>query len=183
GGFPLHGLLGHRHDRGGAQLPGDRRGRHGGAVLLPFLCLCLALAGTAHPALLHPAAQDQMGRLGVGHPLGAELPDRFAERQGQPAVRPGRLLPLLWQGAVRLVPGYHPWLQAPQRVGKPLEISRICPTAGLPACTYFPKEEYCMKLITAIVNKEDSKAVCNELLRNKFYVTRLATTGGFLMAG
>ncbi len=40
-----------------------------------------------------------------------------------------------------------------------------------------------MKLITAIVNKEDSKSVCNELLRNKFYVTRLATTGGFLMAG
>lgn len=40
-----------------------------------------------------------------------------------------------------------------------------------------------MKLITAIVNKEDSKAVCNELLRNKFYVPRLATTGGFLMAG
>ena len=40
-----------------------------------------------------------------------------------------------------------------------------------------------MKLITAVVNKEDSKAVCNELLRNKFYVTRLATTGGFLMAG
>ena len=40
-----------------------------------------------------------------------------------------------------------------------------------------------MKLITAIVNKEDSKAVCNELLRAHFYVTRLATTGGFLMAG
>ena len=40
-----------------------------------------------------------------------------------------------------------------------------------------------MKLITAIVNKEDSKNVCNELLKNKFYVTRLATTGGFLMAG
>ena len=118
---------------------GDRRGRHGGAVLLAFLCLCLALAGTAHPALLHPAAQDQMGRLGVGHPLGAELPDRFAERQGQPAVRPGRLLPLLWQGAVRLVPGYHPWLQAPQRVGKPLEISRICPTAGPAGVHIFPK--------------------------------------------
>ena len=33
-----------------------------------------------------------------------------------------------------------------------------------------------MKLITAIVNKEDSKNVCNELLKNKFYVTRLATT-------
>jgi uncharacterized protein YaaQ len=40
-----------------------------------------------------------------------------------------------------------------------------------------------MKLITAIVNKEDSKNVCNELIKAKFYVTRLATTGGFLMAG
>ena len=40
-----------------------------------------------------------------------------------------------------------------------------------------------MKLVTAIVNKEDSKTVCNELLKAKFYVTRLATTGGFLMAG
>ena len=40
-----------------------------------------------------------------------------------------------------------------------------------------------MKLITAIVNKEDSRNVCNELLISKFYVTRLATTGGFLMAG
>lgn len=40
-----------------------------------------------------------------------------------------------------------------------------------------------MKMITAIVNKEDSKTVCNELLKEKFYVTRLATTGGFLMAG
>ena len=38
-----------------------------------------------------------------------------------------------------------------------------------------------MKLITAIVNKEDSKNVCNELIKAKFYVTRLATTGGFLM--
>lgn len=28
-----------------------------------------------------------------------------------------------------------------------------------------------MKLITAIVNKEDSKNVCNELLKSKFYVT------------
>ena len=40
-----------------------------------------------------------------------------------------------------------------------------------------------MKLITAIVNKEDSKNVCNELIKAKFYVTRLATTGGFLMVG
>ena len=29
-----------------------------------------------------------------------------------------------------------------------------------------------MKLITAIVNKEDSKNVCNELIKAKFYVTR-----------
>ena len=28
-----------------------------------------------------------------------------------------------------------------------------------------------MKLITAIVNKEDSKNVCNELIKAKFYVT------------
>ena len=40
-----------------------------------------------------------------------------------------------------------------------------------------------MKLITAIVNKEDSKAVCNELVKGGFSVTRLSTTGGFLMAG
>ena len=40
-----------------------------------------------------------------------------------------------------------------------------------------------MKLVTAIVNKEDSKAVCSALLKEKFYVTRLSTTGGFLMAG
>ena len=40
-----------------------------------------------------------------------------------------------------------------------------------------------MKLVTAIVNKEDSRVVCNELVKHKFYVTRLATTGGFLMAG
>ena len=45
------------------------------------------------------------------------------------------------------------------------------------------KGECIMKLITAIVNKEDSRNVCNELLKSKFYVTRLATTGGFLMAG
>lgn len=40
-----------------------------------------------------------------------------------------------------------------------------------------------MKLITAIVNKEDSKPVCNSLIKAGFSVTRLATTGGFLMAG
>ena len=40
-----------------------------------------------------------------------------------------------------------------------------------------------MKLITAIVNKEDSEHVCNELIKAGFSVTRLSTTGGFLMAG
>ena len=39
-----------------------------------------------------------------------------------------------------------------------------------------------MKLITAIVNKEDSNAVCKALTGGGFSVTRLATTGGFLMA-
>lgn len=40
-----------------------------------------------------------------------------------------------------------------------------------------------MKLITAIVNKEDSKVVNAELVQAGFTVTKLATTGGFLMAG
>lgn len=40
-----------------------------------------------------------------------------------------------------------------------------------------------MKLITAIVNKEDSKIVNGELVKAGFSVTRLATTGGFLLSG
>lgn len=40
-----------------------------------------------------------------------------------------------------------------------------------------------MKMITAIVNKEDSKTVNAELVQAGFTVTKLATTGGFLMAG
>lgn len=40
-----------------------------------------------------------------------------------------------------------------------------------------------MKLITAIVNKEDSGAVCQGLTKGGFSVTKLSTTGGFLMAG
>lgn len=39
-----------------------------------------------------------------------------------------------------------------------------------------------MKLITAIVNKEDSKIVNAELIKAGFAVTRLSTTGGFLLA-
>lgn len=40
-----------------------------------------------------------------------------------------------------------------------------------------------MKLITAIVNKDDSKDVSAELVSAGFAVTKLATTGGFLMSG
>ncbi len=40
-----------------------------------------------------------------------------------------------------------------------------------------------MKLITAIVNKEDSSAVSGALTKAGFSVTKLATTGGFLMSG
>lgn len=40
-----------------------------------------------------------------------------------------------------------------------------------------------MKLIFAIINKEDSSEVSNALTKSKFSVTKLATTGGFLMSG
>lgn len=40
-----------------------------------------------------------------------------------------------------------------------------------------------MKLITAIVNKDDSNAVQSGLISKGFPVTRIATTGGFLMSG
>ena len=40
-----------------------------------------------------------------------------------------------------------------------------------------------MKLIFAIVSNDDSSRVSKELTKNRFSVTRLATTGGFLMAG
>ncbi|MEG0020259.1 MAG: cyclic-di-AMP receptor [Oscillospiraceae bacterium] len=40
-----------------------------------------------------------------------------------------------------------------------------------------------MKLIFAIINKEDSSEVSSALTKAKFSVTRLATTGGFLMSG
>lgn len=40
-----------------------------------------------------------------------------------------------------------------------------------------------MKLVTAIVNKDDSNGVQSALTSNGFSVTRLATTGGFLMSG
>lgn len=40
-----------------------------------------------------------------------------------------------------------------------------------------------MKLIIAIVSNDDSSAVVNALMKEKFQVTKLATTGGFLRAG
>lgn len=40
-----------------------------------------------------------------------------------------------------------------------------------------------MKLIYAIVNNDDSHAVSKALTKNGFSATKLASTGGFLMAG
>ena len=40
-----------------------------------------------------------------------------------------------------------------------------------------------MKLILAIVSNDDSSMVSSALTKNGFYATKLATTGGFLMAG
>ncbi len=40
-----------------------------------------------------------------------------------------------------------------------------------------------MKLIMAIVSSDDSGELISVLTKNKFSVTRLATTGGFLRAG
>ena len=40
-----------------------------------------------------------------------------------------------------------------------------------------------MKLIFAIVSRQDTNAVCDALIEAKYYVTKLATTGGFLRVG
>ena len=40
-----------------------------------------------------------------------------------------------------------------------------------------------MKLIIAIVNKDDSSSVASAVTKAGFSATKLATTGGFLMAG
>ena len=40
-----------------------------------------------------------------------------------------------------------------------------------------------MKLIYAIINNDDSRSVSNALTKNGFSATKLASTGGFLMAG
>jgi len=40
-----------------------------------------------------------------------------------------------------------------------------------------------MKLMLAIINNDDSVAVTSALTREKFIVTKLSTTGGFLLTG
>lgn len=40
-----------------------------------------------------------------------------------------------------------------------------------------------MKMLLAIVNNDDAPLLVNELNEKKYYVTRLATTGGFLKKG
>ncbi len=40
-----------------------------------------------------------------------------------------------------------------------------------------------MKLILAVVSSQDTNQVVNNLLKAKFYVTKLATSGGFLKVG
>ena len=40
-----------------------------------------------------------------------------------------------------------------------------------------------MKMITAIINKEDTGSVCRALTEAGFSFTKRATTGGFLMSG
>lgn len=40
-----------------------------------------------------------------------------------------------------------------------------------------------MKMLIAIVNSNDASTVMNELIKNKYSVTKLQTSGGFLRAG
>ena len=40
-----------------------------------------------------------------------------------------------------------------------------------------------MKLILAIVNNEDTPRATDALMKSGFFVTRLSTTGGFLLMG
>ena len=40
-----------------------------------------------------------------------------------------------------------------------------------------------MKMITAIINNNDSDAVCSGLRDGGFYFTKMSTTGGFLRSG
>lgn len=48
---------------------------------------------------------------------------------------------------------------------------------------YFPKGDGIMKLIFAIINDEDVRAVSEALIENELTSTRLSSTGSFLKAG
>ena len=48
---------------------------------------------------------------------------------------------------------------------------------------YRQREDFTMKMILAIVSNDDSSNVSRQLTRERYSVTRLATTGGFLMSG
>ncbi len=45
------------------------------------------------------------------------------------------------------------------------------------------KGEIFMKMLTAIINADDANTVIGQLMQQRFQVTKLATTGGFLRAG
>jgi uncharacterized protein YaaQ len=45
------------------------------------------------------------------------------------------------------------------------------------------KELILLKLIFAVVNGDDSQSVAKTLIKNGFFATKLASTGGFLSAG
>ncbi len=40
-----------------------------------------------------------------------------------------------------------------------------------------------MKMVFAIINQDDTSKVVNELTKNRYQVTKLSTSGGFLKAG
>jgi len=44
-------------------------------------------------------------------------------------------------------------------------------------------KEKAMKLVLAVINNDDSAEVTNFLTNEGYFVTKLSTTGGFLMAG
>ena len=60
-----------------------------------------------------------------------------------------------------------------KRVAYPISVQDLC----------FVVKEALMKLVLAIVSHDDAHNVIHTLTREGFSVTKLATTGGFLMAG
>jgi len=64
-----------------------------------------------------------------------------------------------------------------------LNCRRMSATQKITAQAKKYKEAIFMKLILAIVSNDDSGAVSSAMTRSGFQITKLATTGGFLMAG